>query len=234
MLVGVASTAVASSAMHSANDAAGDKRHVIRRVKTKAKLVALTFDDGPDPAFTPRVLEILDRFHAHATFFVVGQNVEQRPDLVRAEIAAGNDVENHTYDHPDLAMMTAGQVNTEIERGAAAIRAAGAPDPTMFRPPGGLTDDLVRVIADAHKYQTIAWGLAVEHFVNHMDMRRAVDEMMARVRPGVIILAHDGRLDRTRTMVALPYLLARLRGMGYQVVTVRTMIHVGNTANAPR
>ena len=101
----------------------------------------------------------------------------------------------------------------------------------MFRPPKGLTDDIVGVVADVHGYRTIFWDISVERYVNHAAVRPAVDAIMERIRPGDIILAHDGRLDRSRTLVALPYLLERLRARGYRVVTVSQLMHHGSAAN---
>lgn len=232
--VGALTTAVAYPAIHDDRDTSPANAHVIFRVHTTAKVVALSFDDGPDPRFTPQVLTILDRFHAHATFFVVGENVQQHPELVRAEVERGDEIGNHTFDHPDLESLPADQVAQEIARGAAAIRAAGAPAPDLFRPPRGLTDEIVAVIADANRYKTVFWDLAVEHFVNHTTTAAAVDEMIERIRPGDIILAHDGRLDRSRTVVALPYLLERLRSQGYHVVTVHQLLAAGDEANVSR
>jgi peptidoglycan/xylan/chitin deacetylase (PgdA/CDA1 family) len=234
VLVGLAGTAVAYPAVIPDRDAPAGRAHALYGVRTTEKVVALTFDDGPDPRFTPRVLDMLARAHAHATFFVVGRNVDNDQALVRAELAGGNEVENHTYSHGHIEGMRADQVAGELARGAAAIRAAGAPDPTMFRPPRGLTDDIIGVLADSFGYRTVLWDLCVERYVNHTGTRRAVDELMARVHPGAIILAHDGVLDRSRTLAALPSLLQRLHDEGYRVVTVSQLMHLAEAANVQR
>src|SRR5437763_10715233 len=119
------------------------RKGAVVRVDTHQRLVALTFDDGPDPRWTPRVLDLLREYHAHATFFEVGKNVVAHPDLVHAVLADGNEVGDHTWDHPDLDLMSPAQVDQEIERGADAIRQVGAPAPRYFRPPKGLTDEAV-------------------------------------------------------------------------------------------
>ena len=172
------------------------------RVQTKQRMVALTFDDGPDPRWTPRVLELLRQYHAHATFFQVGKNIVAHPDLVHAALDDGNEVADHTWDHPDLELLPAAQVGEEITAGADAFRQVGAPAPKYFRPPKGFTDEAIGVLADANQYRTIFWDLCLERFVDHTpDMADAVQDMLTRVKPGSIILAHDGGIPtRTKTL----------------------------------
>jgi peptidoglycan/xylan/chitin deacetylase (PgdA/CDA1 family) len=208
-----------------ASSLAGRKGAVVR-VQTNERTVALTFDDGPDPRWTPRVLELLRQYHAHATFFEVGVNVSAHPDLVHAVLADGNEVGDHTWDHPDLELMSAPQVDQEIERGAEAISQVGAPAPKYFRPPKGFTDDAVGVLANADEYRTIFWDLCLERFVDHTpNMTEAVLDMLSRVKPGSIILAHDGGIpDRTKTMKTLPILLEGLKARGYKMVDVTQLL----------
>jgi peptidoglycan/xylan/chitin deacetylase (PgdA/CDA1 family) len=205
----------------------------ILRVAIGERVVALSFDDGPDPRHTPTVLDLLERHHVAATFFVVGVNVAAHADLVQHTLGLGHHLANHTHDHPDLELLTPAEVQAEIDGGERAIVAAGAPRPQLFRPPKGLTDEAVGVIADADRYRTVFWDLCVEHFVDHFGVAAGVDRLMTRVRPGSIILAHDGghieapghpHIDRGPTMAALPVLLDRLQGDGYEVVDVSTLL----------
>jgi peptidoglycan/xylan/chitin deacetylase (PgdA/CDA1 family) len=225
----------ARPAVHGSSTIPPSRAHVVFRVSMRTRLVALTFDDGPDPRYTPIVLRLLAQYHAHATFFVIGLNVQAHPDLVRAELAAHDELGDHTWDHTDLETLAPDKVQDEIERGASALRDAGAPAPKYFRPPHGYTDEAVGLLADAHKYRTIFWDLAVEHYVNHSPTVPAgVDALLARVRPGSIILAHDGGIpNRARTMQALPLLLRGLRARGYRVVDVSQLLSAGKEANAP-
>ena len=203
------------------------------RVDTHQRLVALTFDDGPDPRWTPRVLDLLRQYHAHATFFEVGKNVVAHPDLVHAALADGNEVADHTWDHPDLEIMPAVQVSQEITHGADAFAQVGAPAPKYFRPPKGLTDDAVGVLANANQYRTIFWDLCLERFVDHTpDMPDAVLDMLTRVKPGSIILAHDGGIpDRTKTLKTLPMLLAGLQQRGFKMVDVSQLLKAAEHVN---
>ncbi|MGI9034021.1 MAG: polysaccharide deacetylase family protein [Acidimicrobiales bacterium] len=207
---------------------------VVFGVRTNQHLVALTFDDGPDPRWTPQVLALLHRFHATATFFDVGRQVLARPDLVQAELAAGNQIGDHTWSHPDLATLSPSAVQAEIAKGADALRSAGAPEPHLFRPPYGYTDEAVGVLADASQYRTVFWNLTVERFVDHADgVAGGVARMLTRVRPGTIILAHDGGVpDRSRTLAALPLLLGGLASRGYRVVDVDTLLRAASPVAA--
>src|SRR5437899_2654938 len=117
-----------------------------------------------------------------------------------------------------------------------ARRHAGAPRPKLFRPPKGLTDEVVGVLANANRYRTIFWDLTVEHFVDHAGVVAGVDELLEKVRPGSIILAHDGGIpNRARTVHALPLLLRGLRARGYRIVSVSQLLANARRANvAPR
>jgi peptidoglycan/xylan/chitin deacetylase (PgdA/CDA1 family) len=152
---------------------------------------------------------------------------------VHAVLAGGNEVADHTWDHPDLEIMPIVMANAEITRGASAITQVGAPPPKYFRPPKGLTDEAVGVLANANEYRTIFWDLCLERFVDHTpDMPEAVLDMLARVKPGSIILAHDGGIpDRTKTMKTLPLLLEGLKARGFKMVDVTQLLKAAQHVN---
>ena len=203
------------------------------RVDTDQRIVALTLDDGPDPAHTPYVLDLLNRAKAGATFFCVGVNAAFSPELVRRTVGEGHGIGNHTYNHRELQLMTPVQVQREIERGQRALVDIGIVRPDLFRPPKGFTDSIVGVLADADRFQTVFWDLCVERFVNRESVTDGVRSLLNEVRPGSIILAHDGGrivgsgrppLSRAKTMEALPMLLRGLHRDGYEVVDVATLL----------
>jgi peptidoglycan-N-acetylglucosamine deacetylase len=243
LLVGLAAGILVgrlSVASPSSEKAGIEAANGIFRVQTQRPVVALTFDDGPDPRFTPAVLDLLRRHGAQATFFLIGQNALAHRDLVARLLEEGHEIGTHTFDHPDLALLAPPRVDEEIERGADAIRDAGAPRPTLFRPPRGVTDEVVGVLADAERYRTIFWELTVEHYANHMPVAEAVNRLLERVAPGTIILAHDGGLpnridphgqDRSRTVEALPALLEGLDRKGYRIVDVSGLLRMGTAVN---
>src|SRR5262249_51432874 len=120
---------------------------VLRRVDVRERVVAFSFDDGPDPRWTPRVLQLLRHFHATATFFVTGLNARLHPGLIHQELGQGGEIADHTYTHPYLVRLTAAAVQAQIERTIAAIERDRAPRPRLFRPPYGLLDDTVERLA---------------------------------------------------------------------------------------
>lgn len=199
---------------------------MIRSVHTTRRVVALSFDDGPHPDHTPYVLDVLRRYDAHATFFDEGDAVVARPDLVRRTVAEGHEVANHTFTHRDLPPLHFGEVVEEIERTARAFADAGVDPAPLFRPPRGQFD---REAADAVRstgLTTVGWDVCVErHLAQSPDDAHAVTAMLDRVRPGSIVLAHDGGVpDRQRTMAVLPALLEGLRARGFAIVTVGELL----------
>lgn len=211
----------ASTALAGAGPRRTGKEGALFAVRTHDKVVALTFDDGPDPRWTPAVLAMLRAHHAHATFFLVGEHALAHRDLVADLLADGHEIGNHTFDHPHLPALGDAAIREEIARGEQAIVDAGAPAPTLFRPPIGLTDERVAAATRDAGLRTVLWRGCVEHFVNHQPVAVGVSRMLDGVRPGAILLAHDGGIpDRSRTMQALPLLLDGLKARGYRVVTV--------------
>jgi peptidoglycan-N-acetylglucosamine deacetylase len=203
------------------------------RVRTNQSAVALTFDDGPDPRYTPRVLDLLREAGARATFFLVGVNALAYPALVRRIIDEGHSIGNHTFDHRELELLDSAEVRDEIARGRRALVAAGVNAPDLFRPPKGYTDDTVAALTGTEHVLTVFWDTCVERCVDHQPVRDGVDELLRDVRPGSIILAHDGGqivgsgrkpLSRTRTMTALPLVLRGLEAQGLQPVDVATLL----------
>lgn len=213
------------------------------RVRTAEPIVALTFDDGPDPLHTPYVLDLLRRASATATFFQIGVNAQASPSLVQQVQSGGHSIGNHTFDHRELELLSDQGVQTEIEKGQRALIGVGVPRPTMFRPPKGYTDEVVGVLADIDRYRTVFWDACVEAFVDHRPVAEGVSKLLERVGPGSIILAHDGGtvvgsgrtpLSRARTMQALPLLLDGLHRKGLEVVDVPTLLSRAKLPLLPR
>ncbi len=212
------------------------------RVQIDERVVALTFDDGPDDRYTPQVLDLLRERCATATFFSIGVNALGHPSLIRRALAEGHAVANHTYDHPVLAGLDPDAVTEEITGGTRALVDAGAPTPTLFRPPKGFTDRTVGRVADAQRLRTVFWTACVEHYVDHADVGTGVDRLLGDVGPGAIILAHDGGrvlaaghpvVNRRRTLAALPLLLDGLSDRGYEVVDVATLLERARARRGP-
>lgn len=188
------------------------------------KMAALTFDDGPDPLYTPDVLEILKKYQIKATFFVVGENAEAYPELVRQEIKAGHEIENHTYTHPDLSRESELKTGEEIQRTEQIIDKITDIKAKFFRPPKKLFRRETIAVAEAKGYKTILWSICVEnsHAATPSQMAQRVIDT---AHPGMIILAHDGRLDRRQTIAALPMIIEAFQQQGYQFVTLDELLN---------
>lgn len=188
----------------------------------RPKLIALTFDDGPYPVFTPLLLEQLQRLNVHATFFLIGRDAEQWPELAQRIEAAGNEIADHTYTHPNLDEETPAQVREEIERGRDVLYGL-VHDPSVriyFRPPHGrYTLQTIRVAQDLG-YRTVLWT------DDPGDWRSVTSETLLghighfATAPDVVLL-HSGKLA---TVQMLPELVARFRAAGYRFVTVKQML----------
>jgi len=197
---------------------------LITHVDTDGKqLVALTFDDGPDPVYTTEVLKILKQYKVKATFFVVGENVEAYPALVKQEVDAGHEIENHTYTHPDLSQVNDVGTEQEIRKtDALLIRMLGR-EMNYFRPPRKLFRPATIEIAQRYGYKTVLWTICVEN-ANAKTPQVMAERVVHAARPGMIILAHDGRLDRSKTMIALPIIIEAFQKQGYQFVTLEKLM----------
>ena len=195
----------------------------IASVRTDKRLVALTFDDGPSQVFTPQVLDVLASHGVRATFFLVGRFVAQYPELVRREIAAGHELANHTYDHPRLTQLPADQESAELQSGRQAIEAMGV-RPRWFRPPYGLFSGEISRIADRLGEATIGWHGTLDQFIGR-DPVGGVAQMLREVRPGAILLAHDGQRNLERAVAGLPELLDGLNRLCLRPTTVAELMH---------
>ena len=184
------------------------------------KEIALTFDDGPHMDFTPKLLEILKKCNVKATFFVVGEMAEKNPDLIRAEVAAGHSVANHTYHHVNLTKIPEEYVATEIKACGEVIKSITGKAPHLFRPPGGDYNKQVAQVSVALDYTMVLWTDDPADYANPgvsvLDSR-----LMNRISPGGIILIHDGAKE---TLDVLPKVINRLKSKGYKFVTVDEMI----------
>jgi chitooligosaccharide deacetylase len=202
-------------------------------VRTTKPLVGLTFDDGPDPDFTPKVLDILDSFGVTATFFVVGANAAAAPELVQQAERAGHEIANHTQHHPELQRLRGAAVTAEIRDGQRSIVAQGVGAPALFRPPKGYTTATVAKAARRNGLRTVFWTQCVEHYL-HVAGRTATARLIAAdVKPGSIILAHDGgtivgthqqRYNRSASVAALPALIRGLQARGLQPVAMSSLL----------
>jgi peptidoglycan-N-acetylglucosamine deacetylase len=189
-----------------------------------ASSVALTFDDGPNPAATPAVLDLLDQHGVTATFFVIGQWARDYPTLV-AEIAArGHAIGNHTDTHPNLVWLSIPRILTELLRCQATIEQIVGRRPTLVRPPYGYRGPQFKMAVEhSGLAQVVMWSVMGRDWTERG--KRALVERLRRVRGSDIVVLHDGShtglgIDRADTLRALEYWLPRWRDAGLQFVSL--------------
>lgn len=200
------------------------------RTPGSAPKVALTFDDGPDPEWTPKILDILKRYHVHATFFVLGVHAEEHPELIRRILREGHEIGSHTYSHPNLAEASPDKVTLELNATQRLLEWINHRSIIFFRPPynadsmpASLAD--VRPIAQASDMGYIIAGESVDP----QDWARpGADEIVQRIRDqranGDVILLHDAGGDRSQTVAALPRILDYLQARGDHIVRLGKLI----------
>jgi len=186
------------------------------------RAVALTFDDGPSPLYTPRILAVLRRLRVPATFFVVGNLADEYPDLIRAELLAGMTVENHSYSHPQVppfGQLPRGVMDDQIALGARSLRRLGA-DASLFRPPGGSFSPALVRAADSRGERTVLWSVDPGDWRHGATPGGIARNVLAAVRPGAIVLLHDGGGDRSATAAALARIVKGIRRRGLELVAL--------------
>ena len=190
-------------------------------VHVEGPYIALTFDDGPHPTLTPKLLDLLAARHMKATFFVIGQNAADHPDILRRAMREGHEIANHSWSHPNLAKMSDEAARRELQKTEDAIVAAIGKKPTLMRPPyGSITANQKRWIHDEFGYRIIIWD------VDPLDWKRpgpsvVTSRILKETRPGSIVLSHDIHPPTIEAMVAT---FNQLDAKGFKSVTVSDLI----------
>ena len=187
--------------------------------------IALTFDDGPHPQYTPLILDILREYNVHATFFLIGENAERNPELVRRILREGHEIGNHTYLHKNLKEHTSGGIYEEIAMAEEAILRIADQRTKLLRPPGGLYDKQVCETAHRLDYDIILWTVDTFDW-KHPAPEEIIQTVESNVQCGDIILCHDfigGAPSPTPDAIRkiIPDLLRR----GYEFVSVSELIY---------
>jgi peptidoglycan/xylan/chitin deacetylase (PgdA/CDA1 family) len=197
-------------------------RHLVCQVPLRQRRIALTFDDGPNPELTPRLLHLLDAHQAKATFFLIGRNVQRWPHLAAEIVHRGHEVGNHSQNHLLLPLLPQRLLLREMHRADSAIHAATGLRPRLFRPPmGWFNRRMLRTLAE-HGYQPVL-GDVYPQDTTRPGTGVIVERILARVAPGSIVILHDGslmRADRTQSIDAIAAALPRLIGDGWTMGTV--------------
>jgi peptidoglycan/xylan/chitin deacetylase (PgdA/CDA1 family) len=192
------------------------------------KQIALTYDDGPNDPHTLRLLEVFAKHGVHATFFLIGRYVQQRPDIVREIVKAGHVVGNHTFTHPLLIFKTAVEVRKELTDCRSALQHAVGEHSNLFRPPfGGRRPAVLRIVRELG-LQPVMWN--VTGYDWNAPPAAVIERKIAKqIRGGDVILLHDGGhkqlgADRSQTVLATENLIKRYKQEGYEFVTIPKMM----------
>ena len=186
------------------------------------RAVALTFDDGPSPRYTPRILKALHRLHVHATFFVIGYLAQEYPSLVKRETRLGMAVGNHTYNHPEVPpfdQLPARLIRDEIALGDQTLGRLGV-STRLFRPPGGASSPRVVQIAAALGQRVVLWTVDPTDWQPGTTAKEITQRVLSAVRAGSIVELHDGGGDRSATLAALPAIVRGIRARGLRLVAL--------------
>jgi peptidoglycan/xylan/chitin deacetylase (PgdA/CDA1 family) len=200
---------------------------------TSDRVVALTFDDGPSQEWTAATLDALSAAGARATFFVVGRNVRRFPDLVRRQHAEGHELGNHSDTHADLSALSEEQVLAELRATDDAVLAATGVRPRVVRPPFGHLSGAALAACGQLGHDIALWTSCMKEI--GLTPQGNVDALLGELRPGGVVLSHDGGDQRRAVgLAALPGLLAGLQDQGYRTVTVSELLALDRSATTGR
>ncbi|MEH2212603.1 polysaccharide deacetylase family protein [Nostoc sp.] len=194
------------------------------KLTPKQKVIALTFDDGPWPESTGEVLDILKKNQIKGTFFLIGQNVKNYPGLVKREIAEGHVIGNHTWHHW-YQFLNPQAAAYEIDHTADLIYQVTGIKTNLFRPPGGIMHNGVASYARNSKYAIIRWSSDSVDY-SRPAVPKLINNVFRRAKPGGIVLMHDGGGNRSKTVQALPEIIANFRKQGYKFVTIPELLEM--------
>lgn len=223
---------IATSAMERGRPYYEGKGYVLWEITTDEKVIALTFDDGPHPTYTPEVLDLLKKYDAKATFFVIGERAEKYPEVISRMGNEEHEIANHTYTHP--LTITPTKLKEELKKTNEIIHQITGTSPIFYRPVGGQYNDKIINTAINEGFKVIMWSW-------HQDTedwkrpgtKKIVKKVLSSVKPGNIVLFHDSGGDRSQTVAALEEILPELQKEGYRFVTVSELIEIHSMSFHP-
>jgi peptidoglycan-N-acetylglucosamine deacetylase len=230
-LVGAATAAVVAAGYQSMAPTGQWYGRTFTGLARGTKQLALTYDDGPNDPHTFRLLEVLAKHSVHATFFLIGHYVQQRPDIARELLKTGQVIGNHTFTHPLLTFQSAAEVRKQLTDCREAIQDAIGEHSNLFRPPFGGRRPVVLQIARDLGLEPIMWN--VTGYDWNAPPAAAIEKKVEKqMRGGDVILLHDGGhkqmgADRSQTVLATDHLISRYKSEGYGFVTIQQMLEKG-------
>ena len=232
------STVISKKLRSAARKARDELVGTLVRVKTTRCAVALTFDDGPHPEYTPRLLEILERHGARGTFFMLGKNARAHPQVVQLVAKGGHAIGNHSWDHPAFPAIPARERREQLRACAEATVPYGQP---FFRPPYTLQSVGSHLTARRLGYEVVAWSVDAQDWRDH-DADWLANRLLKRIKPGGVIVLHDaiaggsgngnGPIDRRPMLEAVSFILEEL-GNRFSFLSLPELLSLGQPVRKP-
>ena len=201
-----------------------NKEEVYTNGYNKEKMVALTFDDGPDSNITPKIVETLTQYNVNGNFFFIGEKVWKYPSVVEKAYKEGNLVLSHSYNHVELNKLSEGKIKNEMEKGEEEIFNIIGKKPSLIRPPYGAIDKNVIEAAKSEGNKIILWSIDTLDW-SQMEKENIQKNIIDNLRPGEIILMHSNE-DKIATLEALPDIIMAIKEKGYEIVTLDKLLNV--------
>ncbi|MBF8982396.1 polysaccharide deacetylase family protein [Lutibacter sp. B2] len=204
-----------------------NSKEIIWNGSRDEKLVALTFDDGPHPRFTPKILDVLKEYDAKATFFMLGKHVKLYPKVVKRVAKEGHEIGNHTYTHIDVKANSSQKIQDEFKKTQEIVYEVTGKKPTLFRPPYGFYNSIVKNITSKEGCRIVLWS-------THQDSKdwscpgvnKIVNTVVKKTKNGDIVILHDYVVGESDTIEALKTILPELKKKGFKFVTVSELLEI--------
>jgi len=195
----------------------------VRKHENSENRIALTFDDGPHGKYTPEILDILKEYNIKATFFVVGNNCREHPEIVLRILNDGHEIGNHTYSHPSLVKIKSDELVTEIIKTEDVLYELWEYVPKLFRPPEGVVGPTINKVLSRLDYTAVLWSVDTRDW-KRLSSEKIADTVLSNVKSGDIILCHDFISPKSNTPEALRLFIPELISRGYDFVTVSELM----------
>ncbi len=202
---------------------AADLKQIIRSGSDESPKIALTFDDGPHPKKTDEILDLLEEYHIHSTFFIIGQNAMYYPAPLKRAVALGHEIGNHTFCHDGVSKMSKTMIEKELRDTETVIYELTGTPVHLFRPPEGNCSENILTAAKNEDYSVILWTVDTKDW-ELVSTEKIVQTIEKNIKNGSILLFHDYTLPGAHTLDALKIVIPKLLDKGYEFVTVSELL----------